>query len=288
MRGNTGNPFLYRVFTLFLFLIVFFPCIVNAQSRLQSWTSKPEVSFEFYHPELMRSNHSGLTSLSFFSFKYPIEYHLLVDFDIPFAYNYSLIYHKNHNIPTTVYKEFSPGNPYIGVTFDNPENPVTVDFGLRLPTIFEVNYHLQNIGNATSFYRYNSMVGDLITFSLKANYHGKFSQSLFYQLYLGGIAEVNFGYGDYNGFLVPYGFLLRYLKKQTILGGGISALLNTSGNNFSNKIQNMVHLYLEGGINASGWSPNLYLALPIDKNSGRLLHWIIGFRITIYFKGVVI
>ena len=253
------------------------PRSLLAQSLLQSWSTQPQLSYEFYHPEFSKLNYKGFTSISFLSIRYPFGENLLLDADLPF------VYFKN---PAYVYTSsdrghFSPGNPYIGVTVYNPASPVTVNVGIRIPLVSydDINYPI--IANSTAFYRYHSASQHVFTLNLRGHYFGKINSAINYQFYLGGLAVLNTQGGGDGQLLVPYGVSLRYQKKQAILGCGISGIMSITEQHANLGQRSMNHLYVEGGLNFKSWSPDVYLALPLDKDSSNLINLIIGLRITL-------
>ncbi len=291
MRGMRDNYRRVQQLLTAIFVIPVIACIPLrsfAQSLLQSWSKEPQFSVEVNHPEFSGDNYKGLTNATYLSLRYPAGHNLLLDADLPFIYYKSIYYSGNNYYDLTRHtrSQFSPGNPYIGLSIYNPSSPMTVNFGVRLPLISKDDYNYPIIADYTSFYRFDSASQHVFTLSLKGHYFGNLSSYVSYQLYLGGIAAIYTKDGGDGQLLLPHGFALHYNKNEAILGGGISGIINISESHATVGERSMYHLYLEGGLDLKSWIPDLYLAFPIDKESSRVTNLIIGFRATIILNQI--
>ncbi len=165
-------------------------------------------------------------------------------------------------------KAGSFGNPYVGLVFYDPDTPVTIDFGIRLPLINKIDYNLPALANATSFYRYDSMLKGFTSLNFRANINRNIFPFLKLKYYIGGIITTNFQSTLAPNIIAPFGFSLRYFYQQILFGGGITGLLNVRYLDNSLANSTMFQFHVESGLNLKAWSPNLYFALPIDKEAG--------------------
>lgn len=292
MKRNHRTFFTLLISALILSGISFIPRTIKAQSLLQSWSFEPQISLEFYHPNFKSPNFEGLTNVSFLNIRYPLNNKFLINVDVPFVYSkYTINYFNYDQRADPIYRQternFSPGNPYVGLTIYDPTTPLSVDVGLRIPLASHINGVLSVVANETSLYRYDSSIQNVFTLTLRGNYRGTFNQFFAYQLYFGGIAALNFQNSNNGELILPYGFALQYVKKLALLGGGISGIFDATMDNANFAQRNRLYLYADGGLNLNEWSPSLYFGVPIDGEARKTLHWIMGFRVTLNLNKIL-
>ena len=263
------------IMAFMLFIILMTPSLTKAQSMLQAWSTEPQASLEFYHPDFTGKYFIGLTSITYFSLRYPLVHNTLFFLGIPYAHYESSSYYISNK------KDQSFGNPYIGIVLYNPETPVTIDFGIRIPLIKSINYHLATVANASDFYRYASMIDGYSTVNFRTNFIHHFSPFFKYKLYIGAIVAINVRRNSSSELLAPFGFNFRYEQHKILFGGGVSGIIYIDDRLSNGIAQNtMFQFNLESGVKIGKWTPNLYLALPMDKESNNLVNWVIGLRIS--------
>jgi|GEM_PF-2622955 len=277
MRDNYRRILHLIVGIVVIATIISIPLRSFAQSFLQSWSEGPQFSVEFYNPEFSAYNYKGLTSLSFFSLRYPTRGNLILDADLPF------VYYKNSSYYYSRYGggRLAPGNPYLGMTVFYPNSPIAVNVGVRIPLMSYDDGNFARVANSVDFYRYSSASQRVGSFSFKIHYFGKIRSPLSYQIYVGGMASFLFaGVGDVQ-FWLPYGFAWRYKGNEAILGAGISGILNVSDLNISHGKRSLDHFYLNSGLNLKTWIPGIYIAFPIDKETRHTINLVYGLRVTL-------